>query len=242
MEENASSFLCASEASCQRLLGSAKPSRVRFISLAIEPETVNVLNGAPGCGKNLLLRLLGLLETPDRGEVFFQGQPTRRLDDAVRLELRNRHFGFVFNEPFLLDSFSVTENVAMPLFKISRANIEQARSHTEELLDFIGLRERAQVGVSELSLLEQHKISLARALVNQPEILIVEDVDARLDSRDLMSFSELLQRAKSQFHLTVIMSALTSDIRVEADRAIQLANGKIAHDTRPVPAGGGAQE
>src|SRR5438067_9580873 len=190
MDEN--NFLSARGVSCQRTLHSAKASRVRDVSLAIEVGTLNVLWGGEGCGKNLLLRLLGLLEAPDRGDVFLHGASTRALDEPARLELRNRHFGFVFNEPFLLDSFSVTENVAMPLFKISGAKVEEARKHVEQLLEFVGLRAQAQLGVGALSLLDQQKVSLARALVNQPEIVIVENASARFSEHELMAFSEIM--------------------------------------------------
>src|SRR2546426_697944 len=111
-------LLSAANVSCQRSLRAESPSRVRRVSLAVEAGTWCVLHGVEGCGKNLLLRLLGLLETPDSGEVFVRGAPTRALDEAARLELRNRVFGYVFAEPFLLDTFLVAENVAMPLFKI----------------------------------------------------------------------------------------------------------------------------
>lgn len=238
MDENAASFLQASGVSCQRALHSASQTRVWEVSLAIEPGTLNVLWGAAGCGKNLLLRLLGLLETPDAGDVLLHGTSTRGLSEEARLDLRQQHFGFVFNEPFLIDAFTVVENVAMPLFKIARANVEEARQHVDQLLEFVGLRDQAQTVAGALSLLDQHKVSLARALVNRPDVLIVEDVDAYLADHDLMAFGEVLLRAKSHFGLAVIMSALTNDVRLEADRAIQLIGGKITHDTHPVSAGG----
>ena len=236
MEENAPNFLCVRGVSSRRILRAAEPSRVRDVSLAIEPGTLNVLWGNEGSGKNLLLRLLGLLETPDVGEVFLHGAPTRALDEQLRLALRNQHFGFVFDEPFLLDAFSVTENVAMPLFKISGSGVDEARKHTERVLEFVGLSEQAQTGVASLSPFDQRRVSLARALVNRPEMLIVEDVDARVAARELAGFGEIVQRAKTDLGITVIMSA--SSAVLECDRAIQLEAGAVAHDSHPVPAGG----
>src|SRR5947208_8510900 len=120
-----SELLRAENVGCSRGLRAEGASSVRDVSIGIEPRTVNVLCGPEGCGKNLLLRLLGLLEMPDAGRIFLHETSTAELAENVRLDLRNRRFGFVFAEPFLLHTFSVVENVAMPLFKISGTGLEQ---------------------------------------------------------------------------------------------------------------------
>lgn len=217
-------FLRAGAASCER-----GPARVRAVSLSIQPGALTLLGG--GAEKNLMLRLLGLLETPDAGEVFFQNAGTRSLDDAARLALRNRHFGFVFTEPFLLEGLSVAENVAMPLFKISGVGLEEARRHTERLLGFVGLRERE--GASGLCALDSQKVSLARALAHRPEVLVVENVDAHLCDRALAEFLALLRAAKSEFGVTVIATAAAAEDFAGADRAVTFADGVISRDTLP---------
>src|SRR5437660_994867 len=93
-----------------------EPSRVRNVSVAFEARTFSLFCCSAGCGKNLLLRLVGLLEIPDSGDVLIQGAVTRDATNAVRAALRNCHYGFLFAQPFLLPTFSPLENVAMPLF------------------------------------------------------------------------------------------------------------------------------
>src|SRR5882762_7651796 len=116
------------------------------------PGRFHVLRGATGCGKNLLLRWLGLLQAPASGEVLVGGNATRALSDEARAELRTQRFGFVFTAPFLLTSFSVIENVAMPLFKVSQVTPEEARRRTEALLGFVGVMEAAEYKIEELPL------------------------------------------------------------------------------------------
>jgi len=224
-------FLRASAVSCQRLLGGDAPAQVRDVSLAIQPGTLTVLCG--GADGNLMLRLLGLLEAPDSGEVIFHGAATRALDDAARVEMRNRHFGFMFTEPFLLESLSVAENVAMPLFKLSGTSVEEARAHTERLLAFVGLRDSA--GAGGLSLLDQQKVALARALANRPEIIMVENVNAHLAGGDLAEIPALLAAARAHFGVSIIASAASAESLPEADRVITFTDGAISQDTPSFP-------
>src|SRR5688500_7758933 len=108
------------------------PTRIEVPSLAMHRGGVTLLAGEVGCGKNLLLRLLGLLEAPDSGEVWFEGNPTARMTDDARASLRTRKCGYVFASPFLLSAFTVLENIAMPIFKVCQLNPEEARDRTEE--------------------------------------------------------------------------------------------------------------
>lgn len=245
MSENAAEVvLCANAVSCARALGSPHrpPAHVRDVSLAIEAGTLNVVFGETGCGKNLLLRLLGLLEVPDAGDVLLRGASTRALEEAARIDLRNRCFGFVFAEPFLLDSFSVAENVAMPLFKISGAEVREARDHTERMLEFVGLRDSAPRSIEMLPLPDRRKVSLARALAHQPEILLVEDADAGLGGGgELGDWMALLRRTRAELGMTVLLSAGRADAVPEPDRTLGMRDGIIFDDSRPVPAGGGVR-
>jgi ABC-type lipoprotein export system ATPase subunit len=180
---------------------------VRGFTASFAPRRFHLLRGPDGCGKNLLLRLVGLLQPPETGEVIVQGLPTRALSEEARAELRAQRFGFVFNAPFLLTSFTVIENVAMPLFKISHVAPDEARRRTESVLAFAGLAGMAESPIGELSLRAQYQLAVARGLINEPEFLIVENLDGVLAGEDLSAFIELLHRASAEYGTTIIATA-----------------------------------
>jgi ABC-type methionine transport system ATPase subunit len=181
----------------------------------------------------LLLRVLGLLERADEGEVWLDSQAVGSLDEAGRMDLRNRVFGYLFAEPFLLDSFSVAESVAMPLFKIACLDIEQARARTAEVLGFTGLSGAADMTVADLPALELHKVSLARALAIGPRALIAEDVGLHLGEGELRDFVELLRRVPEALGIAVIATSPAGAAVFAADREIRLERGVIAVDSQP---------
>lgn len=209
------------------------PCELRGVSLAIQPGGFTLLSGEADSGAGLLLRILGLLERPDAGEVWFDSRPMGCLDDAARLEMRNHQFGFLFAEPFLLDSFTVAENVAMPLFKISGFDIEQARTRTAEVLEFAELADSADFSVADLSPLDHHKISLARALAVGPRVLIAEDAGLQLPAADLREFASLLRTVPDVLGISVIATSPAGAEIFGPDREIRLERGEIAADSHP---------
>jgi ABC-type lipoprotein export system ATPase subunit len=204
-------------------------AKVERVSLAIERGTLTFLCGAPASGRALLARLLGLLEPPDSGEVFLHGSPTSRLDPQTRCGIRNQHFGFIFSDPFLLPSLSVLENVAMPLMKIGSAKPDAALSRSLHLLKFVGLLEEEMQSVESLSVDQQHRVSLARALVNQPDIIVADDLDATLSGVALAELRELLQRCVREFGVTCLASAADADAGI--GRVVEMHRGVITRDT-----------
>ena len=211
------------------------PASLHGVSLAIEPGGFTLLSGPADSGAGLMLRILGLLERPDAGEVWFESQAIGPLDEVNRFTIRNHLFGFLFAEPFLLDSFTVAENVAMPLFKISDFDIEQARVRTGEVLEFAGLSCASELGVFDLSPLDQHKVSLARALAISPRVLIVEDAGLQLPERDLRAFLGLVRTVPSVLGISVIATSPAPLPMLAPDREIRLEGGCVVADSHPVP-------
>jgi ABC-type lipoprotein export system ATPase subunit len=212
----------------------APPGELHSLSLAIEPGRFTLLSGGADSGAGILLRILSLLERPDSGELWFDSRPTAALDDAARLALRNSQFGFQFAEPFLLDSFSVAENVAMPLFKISKFDIEQARARTAEVLQFAGLATVADLSVFDLSALDHHKLSLARALAGAPRVLIAENAGLHLPASDFREFAALLRSLPGLLGITVIATSPAGPEILNPDREIRLEHGLLAADSQPI--------
>ncbi len=214
--------------SCARTEAGVR-ARIAEVSLAIEAGTVTLLVGETGCGKNLLLRLLGLLEVPDSGEVIFAGQPTAQLTDDARVELRTHTCGYLFSSPFLLAQFSALENIAMPVFKISRLSPEEVRARTEELMAFAGLTEFAES--KDLPPFLQKRVALARGLANDPEVLFVENLDEMIAGD--ASFRELLHAATERFGVAVVAAALPACAARIGERRIEVAGGRVACDVTP---------
>lgn len=217
--------------SCARNEGGS----IRAVSSSFAPGRFHILRGGAEDGRDLLLRVIGLLQPPDEGEVLVLGQPTRNLSEEARAEVRTQRFGFVFAAPFLLTAFSVIENVAMPLFKISHVSPEEARRRTCVLLDFVGLADAAEVATDELTLRAQYQVAVARGLVNEPSLLIVEQLDGALAGEDLQGFTEVLHRVCETFGTTIIASASPSIVPASGDRVIEIADGMIAFDSELLP-------
>jgi len=212
----------------------AAPEELRGVSLEIEAGRFTFLSGPPGSGAGLLLRLLGLLERPGAGEVRFEARATAGLDEAARTELRNRAFGFVFAEPFLLDSFTVAENVAMPLFRISDLDIEHARLRTARVLEFAGLSAAGDLPAAELSMLDQYKLAVARALAVSPRVLVAEDAGLHLGAREFPAFAGLLRAAPDALGVAVLATSPAGAEIFSPDREVRLERGLIAADSHPV--------
>jgi putative ABC transport system ATP-binding protein len=190
--------------SCQRpALGSISVSH-----LQLTRGSFTALLGAPSDGGLLLWKILGLLEQPDSGQVSVCGEPVTGLPSPRVEQIRNRHCGFVFESPFLLPSLSLIENIAMPLFKLGHLAPQEARTRTEELLDFVELRHLAQSAIHKLSAAEQWTASLARALSLQPSLLLIEYPEKQLPPEFLPAAACLLARACQHWDLATVATAV----------------------------------
>jgi ABC-type lipoprotein export system ATPase subunit len=208
---------------------------LRDLTVAFAPACFHLLLGGQRSGKHMLLRLLGLLESPDAGEVILSGVPIGSLAAEAQADLRAQRFGFVFAAPFLLSSFTVIENVAMPLFKVSHVTPEEARRRTEEVLAFVGLADLAEASVDDLSTDAQFRAALARGLVHEPPILLVEDLDHALAGDDLRQFTDLLRRATTEFGATVVATASPTMAGKSSDRVLEIEGGIIRRDSELLP-------
>ena len=207
---------------CSRISADNQSLSIGSLSFACDPGSLNLLLGPGGGGNRLFLRILGLLERPDSGEVFLQDSPTAHLAASELAELRSHRFGYVFPEPYLLPSLSVFENVAMPLFKISEVNIEDARQMTSAALEFVGLTDCQEPVAGELPLFDQHRVSLARALVNQPDFLILENLDATLSESEMIGLIRLVRTASTRFGIAAIFSGTNSQLSARMDSVLEM--------------------
>jgi lipoprotein-releasing system ATP-binding protein len=224
--------LAARNVSCSRTLG-ADITQIVHLTTGFEPASLNILLGKQGCGNNLLLRLLGLLEKPDSGEIIIQGESATAWDEMQCAEVRRRNFGFVFDAPFLLPSFNVVENVAMPLFKLAAIPPDKAQNRTDKVLDFVGMSEYAELCAAELPHWAALRVSLARALITDPAALFVENVDKELRDDELIRFLELLAAARRVYGCCILATGLCRDLASFGGRALEFEEGRVIRDWSP---------
>jgi putative ABC transport system ATP-binding protein len=221
-------ILSCENLSCRRdQWNEAGPARIASISAGFEPGTFSGFCGPDGCGKGLLLNVLGLLEPHDSGTITVDGRDLAALGHEEARQLRNENFGFLFNHPCLLPSFSVAENVAMPLFRICGGDAQAARLRTLEVLDFCGMADLECTLTGRLNLAMQRRAALARALVHSPRILIA--ISPR-ESQDLL---DIAWRAAADFGICVLWAGEEKEITGRANRILHLREGSIVSDSSP---------
>jgi ABC-type lipoprotein export system ATPase subunit len=199
-------------------------AQVRDFTASFPPGTVTGFHGPDGCGKGLLLNVLGLLEPPDSGRIHIQEHTALGLPAEEARQLRNEAFGFLFDQPCLLPSFSVAENVAMPLFRICGGDAPTARLRTLEVLDFCGIAQHECTLVGRLDPADQRRACLARALVHRPGILIA------ISPRGAARLIPLLRLAAHQTGLCVLWAGEREELAPHADRLIEMRDGRITED------------
>lgn len=189
-------------------------------------EAVSV-TGASGAGKSTLLHLLGALDRPTSGEVFVGGTPLSGLDEQAICGIRNHHIGFVFQFHHLLRDFTALENVMMPRLIAGRSRPE-AEDGARRLLESVGLGERLEHRPWQLSGGEQQRVAVARALANDPVVLLADEPSGNLDHRTSERLHDLLFQLKDDHDLAMVLVTHNRALAARADRVLQLDGGILA--------------
>jgi ABC-type lipoprotein export system ATPase subunit len=185
------------------------------------------LTGPEKGGKHLALQLLGLRLEPERGELRLEGQKVTGLDSDILSGIRNQKFGFLFAAPFLLPSFSILENVAMPLFKIAQVDANEAKRITEEILNLVGIMPIVEFKPADLSPLEQALAALARAIVHHPRLLIVEELGQNLDAASANLLQRTIRRVPERLGIAVIATCAAHVELHPGDVVLEFDRGKL---------------
>ena len=197
----------------------AGPARVDGFSAAFECGELVGFCGRDGCGKGLLLNVIGLLEKADAGRLVLMDHDVAGFSEGDAATFRNEACGFLFGHPYLLPSFTVAENVAMPLFRICGGGAAEASERTREVLDFAGIGGFETVRAGKLDPVLRWRAAFARALVHAPRVLIaISPPDP-----DLLPLAKL---AAAKYHLTVLWAGDRDAIAPHADRIIEMQNGR----------------
>lgn len=210
--------------------GSGSELRVlRGVDLRVRVGEAVSVTGASGAGKSTLLHLLGALDRPTSGEVLVDGKALSGLDDETICGIRNHHVGFVFQFHHLLRDFTALENVMMPRLIAGQARPE-AEDGARRLLESVGLAERVEHRPWQLSGGEQQRVAVARALANDPVVLLADEPSGNLDHRTSEQLHDLLFQLKDDHDLAMVLVTHNRALAARADRILQLDKGILAEE------------
>ena len=199
---------------------------LKGVNLEVKKAEIVAIVGASGVGKSTLLHLLGGLDRPTEGTIFYEGEDIFTLNDQELDRFRNEEIGYVFQFHHLLPEFTALENVAMPGL-IAREKSDVAYDQAKELLEYVGLGERLEHHPSELSGGERQRVAIARALVNQPKVMLADEPTGNLDQKTSEAVHDLLWTLNDQFNQTFIIVTHNQTLAQRADRVIQLVDGQV---------------
>ena len=201
---------------------------VAGVSLRVYAGEHMVIRGPSGCGKSTLLHMLGCVDTPSSGTLEFNGRDVTRLSDRDRSLLRLREIGFVFQRFFLLPMLTAFENIELPLSEAGVARL-QRRARVTELLDYVGLSRRADHRPAELSGGEMQRIAIARALANQPRLLLADEPTGELDHATGLQIAGLLDRVNADGTALIIVTHDPA-LAERSNRVLTMRDGRIESD------------
>jgi lipoprotein-releasing system ATP-binding protein len=196
------------------------------LNFEIRPGELVALVGESGAGKTTLLHLLAALDTPTRGEVYFEGQKVSGFGEEERAAYRNRRIGYVWQMHYLLPEFSALENVMLPQV-MAGSDFAAARTRAAEMLGEVRLGSMARRRVGELSGGEQQRVALARALANRPALLLADEPTGNLDHRTASRVMELLEKLHRAHGLTSVLATHNLELAQRAQRTLRLSDGKL---------------
>lgn len=203
---------------------------LKKVSLSIENSKVVTIVGPSGAGKSTLLHIIGTLDKPDRGEVVIDGVNLNSLSDDKLAEFRNRHIGFVYQFHHLLPEFTALENVAMPALIAGKSRKESFK-RAQELLDFLKLADRVGHKPAQLSGGEQQRVSVARALMNNPELILADEPSGNLDTENARKLHDLFFVLRDTFNQTFLIVTHNEELAQLSDRKIVLQDGSVIHNS-----------
>ncbi|WP_120511126.1 lipoprotein-releasing ABC transporter ATP-binding protein LolD [Photobacterium salinisoli] len=197
------------------------------ISLQIEAGELVAIVGSSGSGKSTLLHLLGALDAPTAGDVYFKGQKLNGMSANKQARVRNQDIGFVYQFHHLLSDFSAEENVAMPLM-IGGVSAAAAKEQARQILDQVGLSHRYSHRPSELSGGERQRVAIARALVNKPALVLADEPTGNLDHKTALEIYDLMRKLNQESGTAFLVVTHDNELAGKLDRCLHMQDGQLA--------------
>lgn len=226
----APALLSASNLGRTYTTGPSEVEAVRHLNLEVDRGSFVVVRGRSGSGKTTLLNMLGGLDRPTTGTVLVDGEDVSAMDEATLSDTRKRKIGFIFQAFGLIPILTATENVEIPL-RLVKAPTAARRARSRELLDLVGLSDRAGHRPHELSGGEQQRVAIARALANQPMLLLADEPTGQLDSRTGKTIIDLISVLVHSENLAAIVATHDPAPLAIADRVIEISDGVVVYDS-----------
>ena len=206
---------------------------LKGIDLHINRGEVVSIVGPSGAGKTTLLQIIGTLDRPDSGSVFVDDIDVTNLSQKRLSDFRNKHIGFVFQFHQLLPEFTAIENVMIPAY-IAGVSQREAKQRAQELLEFMGLNDRASHKPNELSGGEKQRVAVARALINKPAVILADEPSGSLDSKNKEELHQLFFDLRDKFGQTFVIVTHDEQLASITDRTIHLKDGMLETSTDPI--------
>ena len=203
---------------------------LKGINIEIKEKEVVSIVGASGAGKTTLLQIIGTLDRPDSGTIYFNDTDINHLKGRTLAAFRNSHIGFVFQFHQLLPEFTALENVCIPAFIAGKSKIA-AEKRAAELLGFLNLSDRLEHKPSELSGGEQQRVAVARALVNNPSVILADEPSGNLDTENKNELHKLFFKLRDTFGQTIIIVTHDRQLAGMSDRILQIKDGLIISES-----------